>query len=145
MKENLVYLLIVVILLGAGGYWYYRNRTRPAEVALETPEEELILSPTEGRKPAEEKPEETISDLDLIKEALAKKYNKSVAEIEATISEIDRPYARGSVRFAKEEGGGWWLAYKEKGGWLIVADGNGTIPCETIEPYQFPKGIVPEC
>lgn len=91
------------------------------------------------------------SDLDLIKKAFAQKYDKPIADVEVTIGKKEEfpmkglNYASGSVKFAGEMGGGWWLAVQEGQIWKIVADGNGTVPCEAIEPYDFPKDMVPEC
>ena len=47
----------------------------------------------------------------------------------------------GRARFS----GGWWLAAKTSGEWVIVADGNGTVLCSDIEDYDFPVSMVPEC
>jgi hypothetical protein len=85
------------------------------------------------------------SDLELIKEAFAQKYNRPVSEINVTVSKNDGTHAHGGVSFAGEMGGGWFLAYKESNGWIIVQDGNGTISCEAIAPYNFPADMAPEC
>ena len=61
------------------------------------------------------------------------------------MSKIDATHAWGTASFTGEMGGGWFLAYKNPDGWIIVDDGNGTISCETIAPYNFPVDMVPEC
>jgi len=86
-----------------------------------------------------------LSDLELIKMAMAEKHGKAVSQVELTISKKTETYAQGGVRFFGEEGGGWFLAYKGTDGWIIVQDGNGTISCEIIDPYSFPVDMVSEC
>ncbi|MCJ7827609.1 hypothetical protein MUP65_00480 [Patescibacteria group bacterium] len=49
------------------------------------------------------------------------------------------------IDFASEIGGALWLAYRQNGVWEIVFDGNGTIPCSTVDQYQFPVAMVAEC
>ena len=89
------------------------------------------------------KPKKT--DEQLIAEAFAEKYAKSVDEVELTVNKRVKVFAQGGVKFAGEIGGAMWLAYKEEESWKIIFDGQGTIPCEDIEPYDFPQDMVPEC
>lgn len=37
------------------------------------------------------------------------------------------------------------LAAKVNGTWKLIWDGNGTISCASIDPYNFPVSMVPEC
>jgi len=76
---------------------------------------------------------------------MATKYSKSIGEVDLTITQLTTNHAWGSVKFLGEMGGGWFLAAKVSGNWLIVADGNGTIDCPVIEPYNFPTSMVSEC
>ena len=85
------------------------------------------------------------SDDDFVRRAFAEKYNRPIEEVNASISERIDDYAKGGVSFEGEMGGGWFLAAMEDGDWIIVADGNGTVACEDIEPYNFPVGLVPQC
>jgi len=80
-----------------------------------------------------------------LQKAFAKKYNHPVGEAEVTISKKDETHISGGIKFTGEMAGGWFLAYKEANGWIIVQDGNGTISCEVVAPYNFPKSMVPEC
>lgn len=82
-------------------------------------------------------------DKELITEALAIKYNLAYAEVKTIIPQITSTYASGTVSFSGE--GGWFLAFRESNSWKIVADGNGTVNCETVAPYHFPTTMVPEC
>lgn len=108
--------------------------------APETPT--VVIPPTSSSLPTVVPP---ISDLELIRAAMAEKHGKPVGEVELTLSKNTGLHAQGSVRFSGEEGGGWFLAYKETTGWIIVQDGNGTVSCETIASYSFPTDMVPEC
>lgn len=108
----------------------------PAPSKIATPSSILTLSPTV----------QTESDLLLIQKAFAKKYNRELSEVLVTVSQKDETHATGGIRFLGETSGGWFLAYKTvTDGWTIVQDGNGTISCETVAPYNFPQEMVPEC
>lgn len=86
-----------------------------------------------------------ISDFDQIRKALADKYQKPLADVDLSISDNDGTHARGGVKFANEIAGAWILAAKVNDKWIIVQDGNGTISCETVAPYDFPVTMVSEC
>ncbi len=85
------------------------------------------------------------TDKQLIKEAFATKYNKSINDIMLEITDNNGDYAQGTVKFTGEVAGAWWLAAKPDQKWIIVADGNGVIMCSDIDPYNFPTTMVPEC
>ncbi len=91
-------------------------------------------------------PTKTIdSDETLIKKALAKKYQKDLSEVDFSLSKNEGTHASGGVKFAGEIAGAWVLAAKKDNQWIIVQDGNGTISCELVSPYNFPPSIVSEC
>ena len=75
----------------------------------------------------------------------AQKYAKNISAVTISISKNTGTHAQGGVKFAGEMAGGWFLAYKDDSGWIIVADGNGTIPCLTVAPYNFPADMIPDC
>jgi len=102
------------------------------------PTEEPVVIPTNTVVPQK-------SDLEQIREAMAAKHNKPIGQTTVTISKNTGTYASGGVKFEGDVGGGWLLAAKSGGKWVIVDDGNGTIDCEVIAPYNFPSSIVPEC
>jgi hypothetical protein len=105
------------------------------------------ISPTESITPTL-KPSPTIEKENVLLElqqAFGKKYNRPTEQIEVTIDKKDDRHIAGGVKFSGETGGGWFLAYKGADGWMIVQDGNGTVSCEIIAPYNFPKSLVPEC
>lgn len=149
---------VFLVILGAIGSWYYFSQkatslpsepsptTTMTETTLEAPsptaiitqeEKEVVigLSPTVTEK----------SDIQEIKETMAKRHGKRAEETIINISKNTGTHATGGVKFEGEIGGGWFLAAKKDGKWVIVDDGNGTISCEIIEPWDFPSSIVPEC
>ncbi len=105
------------------------------------------ISPTESiistLKPSPTVKEENV--LLELQQAFGKKYNRPAEQVEVTIDKKDDQHIAGGVKFSGEMGGGWFLAYKGVDGWIIVQDGNGTVSCEIIAPYNFPKSLVPEC
>lgn len=143
-------ILLIVFIAGAGSLWLYQNKlTKKSQDAMPTaplqssPTSQLLptVEPTLSSPPSvTPKPDSTG-----IKTAMAKKYNKSEADVNISVSKIDATHAWGTVSFAGEMGGGWFLAFKNPDGWIIVDDGNGTISCEKIAPYNFPVDMVPEC
>jgi len=145
-----LFLGLVLMAVGALGFWYYQNNLAGQifdQSVVEKVEEEMITpGPSTESTVSQITPTiEPKNDLELITQVLAAKYNKDPEEAEVSIEENTGVYANGGIRFQGEISGAWWLAYKEAGEWLIVADGNGTVPCEAIEPYNFPVDMVPEC
>jgi hypothetical protein len=115
------------------------------EVSLPAEEATLSAEEEEATVSAEEETTSQADDEELIRQAMAARHGKTVAETQLTVQKIAGVYANGGVRFTGEIGGGWWLAYEGDEGWLIVADGNGTVPCGEVESYNFPVDMVPEC
>lgn len=86
-------------------------------------------------------------DAEKIKQALVAKHSWNADDIIVTISTNDGTYASGGVN-EKDAlgGGGYFFAAKKGGTWNIVADGNGTISCESLVPFpDFPSKLIPEC
>ncbi|MDO8471744.1 MAG: hypothetical protein Q7S64_01160 [bacterium] len=77
--------------------------------------------------------------------AMAAKYKKDESEVKITLSQVTADFAKGSVSFGDEMGGGWLLAAKVNDKWKIVDDGNGVIDCAVIKPFNFPTDMVSEC
>ena len=151
---------VFLILLGAFGSWFFLSqkdnrkiKEAEKEVAKISPE---YLSPTveiqnketnEASLSADSETKETdkTSDLKALKKAMADRHHKNENETIITISKNNGTHAAGGVRFEGEISGGWFLAAKRGNEWVIVADGNGTVSCEVIEPWRFPADMVPEC
>lgn len=162
---NIFLAFAAVVLLMIGGaaiFWFYQQNlapkadetTKPSPAARETaaispsPKPPTATPTTATTVPGDEEPEpeaEAPDDTALIRQAMADKYDRPVEDVILTVSDNTGTHANGGVRFEEEMGGGWWLAYKDGDNWIIVADGNGTVPCSAIEGYDFPTDMVPEC
>lgn len=105
--------------------------------SLPTEAEVMVITPTVTivEKSAE----------DQLRQAFANKYSKPISQVELSINKNTGVHASGGVKFIGEISGAWFLAYKADDGWTIVQDGNGTVSCEKIAPYNFPVSMVPEC
>ena len=144
--------VLVVALIGAVGwgmYWWGRASGRPADMPLTTPAPAVPEAVTSSVTPTPlttlPPSVPTVSDEELIRQAIAAKHSKPVADTTVTVSKKTALYAQGGVRFAGEVAGGWFLAAKRGGSWTIAADGNGTVNCSDIAAYDFPTDMVPEC
>ena len=122
--------------------------------ASEEQEENINLEIRCG--PIEDGPEptnETVDTAEEIKILFAEKYERETENIELTISQQAEDYLLGTVGFLEEGetepspgNSAGFLAAKDDGdNWILVFDGNGTIPCSSLEPYQFPTEMVSEC
>lgn len=87
----------------------------------------------------------TTNDSLLIKQALITKTGISEDKIEFSINQNTGTHAKGNVKDKESIGGGYWLASKVDGQWIIVYDGQSTPSCSVINPYNFPKSMVSEC
>lgn len=66
--------------------------------------------------------------------------------IDVTISQKTDTFAKGTVSTKGEEtGGGYYLAFKDKGNWYIAYDGQVNPECSQVNPFGFPVSMVPEC
>ena len=136
----LTLVLLGILLFVAGTFfpnpWIKKQENNPIPSVTVEPTISIIPTPTVEEEGA----------LLQLQKAFAKKYNKELSEVLMTISQKDDTHASGSIKFLGETSGGWFLAYKTiTDGWIIVQDGNGTISCETIAPYDFPQEMVSEC
>lgn len=79
-----------------------------------------------------------------ITELLNKKYNKPANSLKVGVLTDTGTFAKGTVN-EEGAGGGLWFAAKTSGGWELAYDGNGIIPCEAVNKYNFPKDMIPQC
>lgn len=144
---------IVFLALGAAGGWWYFNQQGPANKLPENPPPAIKTPAVLTEEPAPTAPPTqaiatvapSVSDIEQIREAMAAKHSRPVADVHLTVSENSGTHARGGVKFGDDMAGGWFLAAKNGDNWVIVQDGNGTISCELVEPYDFPVSMVEEC
>jgi hypothetical protein len=111
---------------------------------------EIRCGPIEGG-PADT--DETGDTAEAIKQLFAEKYEREVENIRLSFAQETEDYLAGTVSFLKEgettpspgNSGGFLAARNESGEWVLVFDGNGTVSCTEIEPYDFPLEMVSEC
>jgi hypothetical protein len=111
---------------------------KPIIPEVENQPEELAIPPIE--------PITELSTLEQITKAFSDKYGKPVEEITVTITQETENHAKGSVKFgAGGVGeGGLFLATKIDGKWTLIFDGNGSIACQDLAPYNFPQEMIGE-
>jgi len=145
---------LAVVAAFAGGVWYQSQQTKVVSLPKEAkPEPKPTRKLTVVPSTKAEKDLPPMLDLaalkaqadQAIKAAFAAKYSRPIAEVHSQISAFEPSFAKGGVRFGDEMGGGWFLAAEVGGEWVIIDDGNGTVSCEKIEPYNFPVNLVSEC
>ena len=153
-----VFITVGLLALGAFGFWFFQQKIVSQQQTLPSPSALIKAKlPTVQPSPSPSaalaspgpssslSPSPAVAAVDQLRQAFAQKFNKPVSAVTVMIDELNEPYAKGGVKFSGEVGGGWFLAYKENEKWLIVADGNGTVNCADIQPYNFPVSMVPEC
>ena len=80
-----------------------------------------------------------------LQQLFAVKYNRKAADVIISINHRRGNYVVGGVKFTGALEGGYLLAAKVNGAWKIVFDGNGTIPCSSVDVVSFPSDLVTEC
>lgn len=144
----LVLVFLLVAVLAGGSYWYGKqsNLVKNEELIAEQEKLEESTSSKEEKKVEEIKKEDTEEDIILyLKKLFAIKYNREVDDVNITISHRKGDYIVGGVKFAGEMAGGYLLGAKVDGEWTIVFDGNGTIPCSSVDEVDFPSDLATEC
>lgn len=158
MNTKTTFLVIFLILLGVGGGYYlganYKlvlqpqgGATTTAPVPTDTLIQEAMVSPpaeAEGITPSPTV-NETAAIIAGVKAGLIAEHGAGAANMNITVSKIQGNYAQGGAIEPEAVGGGMWLAAKVNGIWKLVWDGNGTISCGSINPYNFPVSMVSEC
>ncbi len=151
MNGKIMVLFIVLILLGiAGGYYFgtnYRLTLQPhTEVATAvptpSPTQEVQVLPSVKSSPAPTV-DETATLIAAVKAGLVAEHGPDAGTLNVTVSKISGNFAQGGA--AASGGGGMWFAAKVSGAWKLAWDGNGMISCASINPYNFPVSMIPEC
>jgi len=122
---------LLAFLLGRGDIKV--NNTGKENVSLAT--EEPVVTPTPN--PALE--------IEAIKKAVYEKTGLTSRVADVTVSEYNSTYAKGGVKEKEAVGGAYFTAAKVDNEWICVYDGQSQPTCEQIEPFDFPKSLVPEC
>jgi len=143
MKLDKLLIPISIILAGLiiGLFFYFSTskNNKPAPVSLPTPTISPTTTPTSTPLP-------TADDLSAITQALSVKLGIPVSNLDVYIGKNTGEYAKGNVKEKTSEvGGGYYLAAKVEGKWVIVYDGQSHPECSVLSTYNFPKDMAPEC
>ncbi len=147
--KNKIPLSIIVGASIIGLFIYLTNQPKTASVSVDI--KSASPTPVATREPSATSfptslPSPTVDDTAAIKTAVAIKLNQKETDLEINISKNTGSFAKGTIKEkASEVGGGYFLAAKADGSWVIVYDGQSQPPCKDLETYKFPNTIAPEC
>lgn len=147
MNGKNTFLVIILILLGiAGGYYLgtnYKFTLQPQNAVSVTTAP--IPTPTQAAIEVSPTVDETATLIAAVRAGLVAEHGSDAASMTITVSKIVGNFAQGGAIEPGSVGGGMWFAAKTGGVWKLVWDGNGTISCTSIDPYNFPASMIPEC
>jgi hypothetical protein len=130
------FIFLFVILLAIISYLAFSYGKNSNEIA----EDDNNLTPTPTAVA------NTLSDEELIKAAVYKKMGSDKTKLKVIVQKIEGDYAMGGITdLLMEAGGGYYLAAKKAGVWIVVHDGQASPSCTQLEGYSFPLDMVPEC
>ncbi len=150
MKTVKIVIIILIIAAVGSGYFLLNQQPEQSSAIPENEQQKTNQGSTTFEQVTDE-PESTETNQDSttleysLKNQFAEKFGEETNNFVIEISEETDKHAKGGITFPDSIGGGWWLAAKVDSKWLLVADGNGTVMCSDIEPYNFPSDMVPEC
>ena len=146
MTKKLILLSIFSIILV--GCKPEATTTEPEPLPVEVSGGLPTDNPAAGIAPAGTPLPENAPAAEWVKVALAAKYPAGEMDsVEVKVVQETETHFEGVVTPAgNETGGGYVYAFKDKTGiWKIVADGQGSINCDDVDPYDFPTDMVEEC
>jgi len=150
-KSLVIGLVLLILGVGAGYYFATNFKITPQEAATtETTTTEptsatSVTETTTAVPTASPTVDEKAALLVAVKAGLVAEHGPTASSMNVTVSKIQGNFASGGAVDPNSVGGAMWLAAKVNGKWVLVWDGNGTIPCETTDPYNFPVSLLPEC
>lgn len=149
-SKALIIPLLLIVIIAMGLYIYFSNSSKKSTTITPTApstQSEITLAPTTATAATvTSAPTPTVDDLQLITKAMAQKLGKSEQNLDVSVSKNTGQYAKGSVsESGSQTGGGYFLAAKTNGAWVIVYDGQANPTCAQLAPYNFPTTMVPEC
>ena len=144
-----IFILSVLFTLGSFGFKYLRDRFSVifSNKESNSGEKQLLISDTQVPEP-KGVPEgvELEDNLDsVIKEHLSSKFNKDMEDISVLSLQSDGSFARGAVGLKDFEGEVSVLAKKVGKTWEVLFSGTDLVPCNIVDPINFPENIMPEC
>jgi len=122
---------LLAFLLGRGDIKL--NKSSKENVSLSTKEPLVLSTPNSAL------------EMEAIKKAVYEKTGLTSEVADVTVSEYTSSYAKGGVKEKEAVGGAYFIAAKVDNEWICVYDGQSHPTCEQLEPYDFPKEMVPEC
>lgn len=154
MNGKTTMFVIVLVLLGiAGGYYVGANYKLTVQPQTAVSVTAVIPTPTQTPVPQASASaqvsvtttpvDETANILTAVKTGLIAEHGPDAASMTITVSKIVGNFAQGGA--SASGGGGMWLAAKVNSIWKLVWDGNGTISCASVNPYNFPTSMVQQC
>lgn len=138
-SENSEEQIVCIIIAGVSGYKKAVGQWIPSDP--DKTDVEIMCGKNEASV------ELLVSTKELVKNLFAEKYDKDLTEVAVNIDKETKNHVFGSVVFGQggQGEGGMFLAVKVNGVWELVYDGNGSISCSAVDPYDFPVDMVPEC
>ncbi len=115
MKKYIAFSVIIILVLAGLSFAYFASK--------------------QNGKTSEKSTKEQITEL------YSQKYNQPV-DIEVLTN--TGTFAKG-IYNEPTSGGGIWFAAKTAKGWELAFAGNGIVPCDEINKYNFPKDMIPQC
>jgi hypothetical protein len=82
---------------------------------------------------------------DYMLEAFSNKYSRAKEDFKIEVLTETGNFAKGTVNINNEHSGGLWFAVKRSGGWNLVYEGNGIMPCDIADGNNLPVEMVPGC
>ena len=127
--------IIVLAAVGFGAYFFGQGKINTSVFPT------ISSSPTFSATPVP-----TMNDESAIKQAVYVKFDSNATKLDVKVNKIEGNYATGNIKdVGSEVGGGYFLAAKVSGNWIIVHDGQASPTCSKLAPYDFPVTMVPEC
>jgi hypothetical protein len=138
-----ILLALLIIIIGIVAWFILSQKSSPTQSATKVA---TSSAKTETPTPNVVTPEPVVDDTALITTVLVTKTGIAADIIDVTVSTKIDNFVKGLVSTKGEEtGGGYYLAFKDKGNWYIVYDGQSTPDCSAVNPFNFPVSMVPEC
>lgn len=105
----------------------------------------LKIAPSTTETPLVSPTPNLSSEIEGIKKAVYEKTGLTSQNADVTVSQYTSTIAKGGVKEKEAVGGAYFIAAKVGNEWVCVYDGQSQPTCEQIEPFNFPKEMVPEC
>ncbi len=152
MNSKILVIIIALLIVVGGAYYACTQKNLVTHTVPVTPTatETVILTPSLPAGSGQASTPTSATTIDetevlkvTIKQQIVAEHGSDANGLTISVSKIEGNFAQGGA--SEQGGGGMWFAAKVGEQWKLVWDGNGTISCETIAPYNFPTDMIPEC